>query len=399
MDISTIPSHVPANLVRDFDLLASPEVDDLYEWWRNAAAGPDIFYTPHNGGHWVATRYEDIEHILQNYAEFSSEQMMIPKAGKVLGMPPIDLDPPLHTDFRRLIVPFFTPKYIGDLETRARALTISLIDEFYERGECEFIQDFAFKMPIGIFMALANLPGGDRLRLVAMAEQVARSKDPEIKRQGFEALYAYLREVFAERRTNPGNDLFSALMEGRVDGGRPLAEAELLGMGSIILIGGIDTVASTLGFVTLFLARNPAYRRRLIEEPEIIPSALEEMMRRHEISNPCRMVVKDMEYKGISLKAGELILASTSCAGLDERRYPHPQDVDFDRADKRSLMFGRGAHQCIGAFLARTELRVFLVEWLKRIPDFKVKDGERPLAVPGVANGFVYLPLVWDVRR
>ena len=118
-------------------------------------------------------------------------------------------------------------------------------------------------------------------------------------------------------------------------------------------------------------------------------------MRRHHVANVSRVATRDMEYKGVTIKEGDIVLTATSFAGVDEKHYPDAMTVDFDRADKKNLVFGRGPHQCIGSFLARTEIRVFLTEWLKRIPDFEVKQGETPVSLPGKANRVQYLPLTW----
>jgi cytochrome P450 len=391
-----VPDHVPANLVRDFDFQELHGAEDVYASWKKVQDQyPDVFFTPRNGGHWVATRHADIDYMLQHYEQFSSAEQTIPKAGKVGSTPPVDMDPPVHTEFRKLLMPFFTAKAIGALEARARELTLALLDEFYERGECEFIADFAKKMPIGIFLSMVDLPDGDRVKLVELVDQIQRGKTPEIRQRAYMGLHEYLAAVIESRRAKPGEDILSALVKARVDNGRPLTHDELLGMGVTLLGGGLDTVAASLGFWTLFLARNPDHRRQITENPEIIPAAVEELLRRFQVGNMGRVVVQDLQYKDCPLKAGDLMLVATSCAGMDERRYPDPLLVDFARADKRSLIFGKGPHQCLGQLLARTELRIFLQEWLKRIPEFEVKPGEQPIASLGQSNTLHYLPLVW----
>lgn len=391
-----IPAHVPPALVHDFDFLAPDVEGDLYDWWAKLHAAPDIFFTPRHGGHWVTTRHDDIAHVLETWDTFSSTQMTVPKGTHSFPAPPIMYDPPLHTDFRRLLAPFFAPKSIGNLELKARALTTALLDRFADTGECEFVADFSLTMPIGIFMGLVDLPDEDRLTLIDCAEKMVRGRTPEEQTEGFLQAYQYLGKVFAERRERPGDDILSSLMAGTVEDGRPLTEHELLGAGSLLLAGGLDTVAGMLGFIMLHLATHDEHRRQLAANPDLIPGAVEELMRRHQIANVARIVVKDTVLDDVSMKAGDMVLTPTSMAGLDDRKYDDPMAVDFNRADKRSLVFGKGPHQCIGAFLARTELRVFLAEWLKRIPEFSVKSGCTPLAVPGRANAVHYLPLVWD---
>lgn len=395
--LSPVPDHVPASLVRDFDFLQAEVEGDLYEWWNALHDGPEIFFTPRHGGHWVTTRADDIGHVMENHEVFSSQQMTVPKGTHQFPSPPIMYDPPLHTDFRKLLAPFFTPKSIGDLEAKARDLSVQLIDKVAGRGHCEFVSELSLAMPIGIFLGLVDLPDSDRLELLAYAEKMVRGKTHEEQAEGFMQSYQYLGAVFAQRRENPGNDILSYALQGTVEGGRPLTEMELLGMGALLLAGGLDTVAGMMGFIMLHLARNPAHQQLLADNPDLMPQAIEELMRRHQIANVARLVVRDTVLKGVTMKAGDMVLIPTSMAGLDDRRYPDPMTVDFARADKRSLVFGKGPHQCIGAFLARTELRVFFAEWLKRVPRFSLAPGQVPVAVPGRANAVSYLPLVWEV--
>jgi cytochrome P450 len=191
--------------------------------------------------------------------------------------------------------------------------------------------------------------------------------------------------------------MISAIVHGKVDGGRAPTEAEILGLCTLLIVGGLDTVASMMGFVTAFLARHPDHRQQLLDDPKIIPQALEELFRRHGISNVGRTVIRDMDYKGVYFRAGDFVLAPTAAAGLDERHYPDAMRVDFQRVDKKHLVFGKGPHLCIGSYLARTEIRVFLNEWLKRIPHFRIKSEEEVRAQPGKANRITNLPLAWDV--
>ena len=168
-----------------------------------------------------------------------------------------------------------------------------------------------------------------------------------------------------------------------------------LGLCAALIAGGLDTVPNMLSFMTLFLARNPAHRQQLIDDPALVPDAVEELIRRHPIGNFVRVVIRDMEYKGLQFKAGEIVMTPTTLAGLDDRRYPDAMTVDFKREDKKHIAFGRGPHQCIGILLARCELRVFLAEWMKRIPHFAIKAGAQPITKAASVNHVLYLPLTW----
>jgi cytochrome P450 len=391
-----IPSHVPSSVVRDFDYLREVEDEELWAWWSRLHSGPEIFFTPRNGGHWVLTRHDTIGEVLADFSRFSSRHQTVPVAGKPFSLPPIEIDPPLHGEFRRLIAPWFTPKAMTGMEVHARSLCVELIEGFRERGHCEFISEFSLIMPIGIFLRLVDLPSEDRLPLIEIAEKVVRG-DEQTQAEGFAQAFAYLDVKLEERRRNPGDDMLSALVTGRIEGGRLLTAEEARLMGALLLAAGLDTVAGMMGFITMHLAEHPEHRRLLASEPERIHSATEELMRRYQIANVAREVIADTTFRGIAMKAGDMILTPTSMAAVDEREYEDPLKVDFDRKNKRSLVFGNGPHQCIGAFLARTEIRVFLREWLSRIPEFRIAPGQAPRVFSGRANTVSFLPLEWDV--
>lgn len=391
-----VPSHVPPELVVDFNYFQPGEGVDIYANFAKLQQGPDICYSPHLGGHWVLTRFEDIEAVFNNPADFSSRHQTVPVNPIVI--PLLEFDGAIHKDFRFLLLPFFTPKSIQRLEQVARDLSVTLIDSFYERGECDFVAEFSLKMPIMILMSLLGLPEEDTPYLIRISEDIVRSGDPQIQEAAFGRVMEYMAtRVIPDRRANPGDDIFSAVLQGEVEGGRPVTDEEVMGLGSLMIAAGLDTVVSMMGYVALFLAENPDHRQQLVDDPGLITDALEEMMRRFHIANVARVAVNDVELKGVTIKAGDNVLLATTFAGIDDHRYSNPLEVDFKRGDKRSLVFGRGPHQCIGSFLARTELRVFLQEWLARIPHFRLKEGETPVVVSGKANSVRYLPLTWDV--
>lgn len=392
-----IPAHVPEDLVRDFDFVADLHDGDLYMNAYKLHEGPDIFYTPRQGGHWVVTRYADIDRILKNDQDFTNDSMSIPRVDNPYRLLPTESNEPLHSDYRRIVLPYFTPKKIGDLGRKARELTLELMDNFAARGECEFVSEFAMQMPIGIFMSLMDLPPEDRHQLVPVVNEYVGGETLEAKFAAFAALEAYMRQKIEERRRNPGEDMLSAVLKGTAEGGRPLTEKEILGFAVLLLIGGLETVAGALGMVVAFLADYPDLRQTLIANPDKINNAIEEMLRRRAPVMFARTVARDITYEGISMAADDLVLILVASANLDDRRYDDPLKVDFDRPDKRNFAFGTGIHTCIGSFLARTELRVFVTEWLKQIPEYRIRPGTRPILAKGFSHSTEKLYLEWDV--
>lgn len=393
--VTDIPAHVPRNLVFDFDFANVPGAEEnVHLAWKRLHEGPDIFWTPHYGGHWVATRAEDIEHIQKDHEHFSHKEFSLPRGVKPFRFAPLEYDPPEHADYRQVISPAFGPAVVAGLEKEARELAIRLIENLKPKGGCEFVSDFARHLPITVFLHMVDLPLSDREKFLEWAEIMVRSPSKEVKQKAFGETVAYLSRYIDERTAHPGKDLISRVVQAKVNG-RPMERDEVLGMCTVLFFGGLDTVASMLSFVALFLARNPGHRRQLIDNPDIIPNAIEEFLRRHGLSNTTRVIAKDFDHKGIPFKQGELIQVPISLHGMDERRYENPLEVDFNRKPIHAT-FGNGPHRCPGSNLARTELRVFLQEWLSRIPDFQVKPGDKVRTQSGSVNGVVHLPLVWN---
>ena len=388
------PDNVPADLVRDFDYADMGGEKDIFTRFKKLHDGPDIFWTPHYGGHWVVTRHEDMEHILSSAAEFSNRHTTLPKQPVQILVS--ESDGQIHADYRRLLQRFFLPKNVSILEGKIRELTHSLIDGFYDQGECEFADDFSLKMPIHISMSLLDLPMEDTPFMISVSQAALHSVDMQEKVQAYGQIFQYLAEkILPARKANPGEDIISAIIHGKVDGGRATTDEETLGICLALIAGSLDTVPAMLCFMTRFLAESPAHRRQLVEDPALINEAMDEMIRRHHLGNFTRVVINDMEYKGQHFKAGDIVMSPTTLAGLDERRYDDPMTVDFRREDKKHIAFGRGPHQCIGQLLARCELRVFLTEWMQRIPDFEIKAGEQPVMQSAAVNHMLYLPLTW----
>lgn len=392
-----IPPHVPRHLVRDFDYTRVPgdEHDVHLAWKRALEDAPDVIWTPHHGGHWVATRAQPIDDFLADQVHFSNRNPTVPPMTG-LKLAPTEYDPPELVPMRNIFMPALAPGKIVALEGRVRQITHLLIDEFHARGECEFVGDFANKLPVMMFMSMVNLPDEDRDQLLVWTEWALRGT-PDQRQQANLALAGYVMKWAEVRRANPGDDLISRVVTGTFMG-RPLNQDETIGMLLNLLYGGLDTVAAMLGFAARFMAENPAHRRQMIEEPGILPDAIEELFRRFGVPNTARTVKADYVYQSqVPFKMGDQVMLPKLMHGLDERRFPDPLKVDFRRPKTAHAAFGAGPHRCPGSYLARTELKVFLQEWLGRIPEFRVKPGGRIVCQSGVSHSTLELPLVWSV--
>ena len=395
-DMSTaVPAHVPSELVVDWDFLHAVAGDeDPFLTLKRLHDGPDIFWTPHNKGHWVATRGDDIRKILSDHATFSSRVIFLPAMDRPRIIP-AEIDPPHHAAYRALISPFFYPNASASWAGEARDLAAALIDGFYAKGECEFIADFALQLPIVIFMKMCDLPLDHREMLLQWVGPIFRPTGEADIQEARAKFNAYLVDIIAARRAHPGNDLLSKTLAGTVEG-RPLNDMEAMSITNSLVLGGLDTVASSMGWMALFLAQHPAHRRQLIDEPKLIPNAVEELLRRFSIPTIARIVAKDVAFKGVALKEGDPILMSACMHGMDERSFDNPLEVDFRHADARKhSVFSQGIHRCPGSTLALAEFKIFLEEWLKRIPDFAVKPGAKVRTGSGIVHSVLSLPLAW----
>jgi cytochrome P450 len=395
---SAVPPHVRPELVVDFDYLNDPRLTlDPHEAYQGLAGGPDIVYTPRNGGHWIAARQKIIAEVFQTPALFSNHPRTIPKtASQAKPQPFSDIDPPDNAKYRRLLQQTLGPRSVVRFEQQAIDTMIELTEEIRPKGECDFAADIAQQLPIYIILRWLDLPYGDRFKLLAIADNILGHADPAERKAAKEQMGLYVDGVVTQRRARPRDDLISQLVNGQV-GDRVATHEEGRAMVANLVVGGLDTVRNMMSFFAMFLARNDGHRRQLVEDPELIPGAVEELLRWYAIPNMARSITADIDFHGVAMKAGDMILLPLVLAGRDEQAFEDALTVDFRRQPNRHITFGSGAHGCPGLHLARIELRIFLKEWLARIPDFRIRPGSRAVTRGGIILAVQSLPLVWDV--
>jgi cytochrome P450 len=388
------PSHVPAELVVDFDVYCpAGGKDNLHAAWKRLHGGPDIVWAPYHGGYWIPTRWEDIDYIQRSHDPFSMKDVTLPANTRPTRLLPLEADPPEHGPFRAILNPWFSPKKVASTKDFVHDLTVQLIEGFLPRGTCDFMSEFALQLPIAVFMRLTALPMSDRTILLKHAQMAARGTASE-RVEASRFMMAYLTPVIEARLLAPGDDLLSGVIHAKI-AEQPLKYEDLMSMLLVILFGGLDTVACTLGFIAHFLANNVAHRRELRAHPAMIPHAVEELMRRFSPSSTARTMTRDFEYKGIHFKRGDKVYVAAILAGMDDRRYADADQIDFKRKDTMHASFGNGPHRCPGSGLARLEITMFLEEWLQRIPDFWLRPGDSPVFVTGQVNCIDRLALMW----
>ncbi|MGE4429692.1 MAG: cytochrome P450 [Sphingobium sp.] len=372
-----IPDHVPAALVHDYNVYDYQDQDPFLAAHALMKAGmPDIFWSRHNGGHWIVTGAEGILQTDRDNDHFSTKRMFVPEQlnPETPFFLPNQTDLPEHTIEKGVIVPLFAPNRIQALSQDIREIANELIDPVLERGECEFIADFSSKLPVIIFLSLVDLPREDREKLIGIAHRVLDPKNEQVRMSGLADLVGYLTPIIDDRAENPKDDVISKIVHDGIHD-KQLSRDTIVKLSCTVLMGGLDTVTASLTYLARHLAMSPGDRQRLVEEPGMIPRAIEEVLRRYPVSNLARQFTRDMEYRGVRVKKNDRIVWSAAMSNLDERKFPDALTVDFDRKRQQSASFGQGIHFCPGATLARTELRIFAEVWLSRVPDFHIRPG------------------------
>ena len=396
-----LPAHVPQELAWDgvISAFASTFEDPFVGVSDHLHAGPDIIYAR---GHfrdqpgWLLTRHSHIEDVFADHELFSSADWAQTRdlLGVDWALNPLEIDPPMHGVYRDVLKPWFSPSAVNALERRVRQICRELIARFEDKGGCEFISEFASLFPSYIFLSLMGMPRDRLPEFMRWEHMYFRGETQEIRAAGLRAIFDYLASYAAERRADPGDDLVSAIVTAQVNG-RPLDDGEVMGMAMVLYTGGLDTVLSSLGWYFRHLAGDQPLQARLRAHPEDIPRAVDEFLRAFGITGNRRRVTRDCDFHGVRMKKGDWISLPTFLASRDAREFPDPHIIDLDRRP-RHVTLARGVHFCLGAHLARREIRVVLEEFLARFTNIRIPAGERARWHAEAVWGIDHLPLEWD---
>jgi cytochrome P450 len=301
--------------------------------------------------------------------------------GQVRPLIPLQIDPPEHKNYRKLLDPLFAPKQVALLEERTRTLVRELIDEVVDDRRCNFHHAVAEPLPTTVFLQLLGLPVSRLPEFLALKDGIIRppTTDPEERIRMVDVtgaqIYAVLDEALAERAKERQDDFLSRFLDAEVDGHR-LTHDEILDICYLFFLAGLDTVTASLDCFLSYLAQHPEHRQRLVDDPSCIPHAIEEMLRwETPVAGVVRITTQDTELSGCPIEAGTTVHVVIGSANTDEASWDDVDTVDFDRPSNKHLAFGGGAHRCLGSHLARMELRVALEEWHARVPDYALADG------------------------
>ncbi len=386
------PAHVPESAVFDFDMFLDPALlRDPHERVRQLLReAPPVFWTPHNRGHWITLRFEDIHRAMRDPESFSSamippEQLQAMMARMPAGMPrvpqvtPILMDPPDHTKYRAPLQRAFSPNTVMALKDEIEALSNQLVDAVVADGSCDLIAAVAEQFPVRVFLNMMGLPVERLAEFRLLVREFLKPADPtdpmDQPRRMLMIANAMKGDILA-RRDDPRDDLISALWKIEVDG-QPTTFDLMEDYACLLFIAGLDTVINGIGFGIRHLAANPDLQAELRANPKLIPEAAEEILRRYSFVVPQRRIARDTELGGQALKAGDTIGLYLPAACLDPETFPAPEQFDLKRENKAHISFGAGPHRCIGSHLARIELHSLYSVILEKLPTFRL-DLDKP---------------------
>ena len=387
------------NWETDYDILDPDYVADPFPVWDDLRKTCPIASTTRWGGSWLPTRYADVSAIAHDIEHFSSREVgVLPGNDDGIEFPPlapISVDPPVHTWTRRLLLPWFSHKRVEGYEAFTRELCNKLIDGFDATGTADAAAGYAQQIPVRVIALVLGVPDDMSDTFTGWVRDILEfGHDPVRLAHGRDAMIAYLATAIEERRGSDGTDLISELLRTDVDG-EPVPDALILGIAALTMIAGIDTTWSGIGASMFHLATHKADRERLVAEPELIPTAIEEFLRAYSPVTMARIVASDYEFNGCPMKENDKVLLNFPAANRDPEAFERADEVVIDREINRHVAFGAGIHRCAGSNLARMEMRVAVEEWLKRIPEFHVPDGAEVTWAGGQVRGPRSLPVVF----
>lgn len=382
---------------------ADPEwVNDPYPIWEDLRERCPVAHTERYGGAWFPATHEGVSKIANDTENFTSRAVIINNGrpegedipAPIGGAPPITSDPPFHQIARRLILPALAPGPINALEPRVRSLCVDLLDEMKDHKVVNGGMDYAQHIPPAVISRMLGFPEEDEELFRSFVHLVVNAIDLPVEQriEQFQPVIDYFEIQIEDHRANPRDDLTSYLLDVEV-AGEKLAIEHVFGTMILILIAGIDTTWSAIGASLWHLAKSPDDLARLVNEPNLMPIAIEELLRFYAPVTMARLVNKDMEYMGCPMKEYDWILLGFPAANRDPKVFEDADRFIIDRLENRHLAFGLGIHRCAGSNLARMELRVAIEEFIKRYPRFELAEPDAVTWAPGQIRGPRNLPI------
>ena len=407
-DAPPVPAHVPPERVLDTRFAQGQIAFDMPDPYlpSDVMRDPDvprILYYPwptsgRQHGAWTVSHYDDIRRVYEDNDTFSTEgaAQFQALAGETFPSIPLGIDPPDHGRYRKFLNPWFTPVAMNAMEPIIHGVVTEMIDAVIANGEVDIAYDFGRIYPVRVFLNLMGFPFSMFDQFLEWEYAILHDPDIGAKAAAVTGILAYLRGFIAEKQANPDETLGSYIANGQIDG-EPLSPDETIGMTWFLWLGGLDTVASTISQMFRRLGMDSELQARIRANPDIVNSAVEEFLRMQPLVNSGRRIKRDFTWHGIDLKEGDWIACINNSGNFDETQFACPREFDPERKNNRHFTLVGGVHICLGAHLARRELRVLLREWLTRVPPFVIKPGADTTVIPGLLS-IRNLPIVWDAK-
>jgi cytochrome P450 len=396
------PSNAPSESPLVFDPYAYEVHEDPFPIYRRLRDEAPAYWNE-TLRFWALSRHADVLAAFKDHARFSNRFGVSIDAGTFhenasATMSFLAMDPPRHDRLRALVSKAFTPRRVAELEPRVRALAVEHLDAVADREGCDFIRDFAGKLPMDVISEMLGVPKADRAMLRGWADDMVHRDEgvtemPQAAIEGGLRALHYFSEMLADRRKSPGSDLTGALVGSEIDGDR-LSDREIIGFLILMVVAGNETTTKLLGNALYWLWRNPGERDRLLRDASLLPRWVEETLRYDNSTQAlARVMGAELELHGKKLRCGDKVVLLLGAGNRDERAFPDPDRFDLLRDTSAMLSFGQGIHFCLGASLARLEGRVALEEVWKRFPRYEIEPAGIVRVHSVNVRGFAALPI------
>jgi len=373
---------------------------DVYGMFDMAREKGPFFLSTAARGFWVFTDLDLITEANRRPDLFSSSVLEVFRSHDHVfpTMIPEQLDPPEHMKYRAPIMALFTPGAVKRYEDEFRRLCVEYIDRIVGRDSVDFMIELGRPLPADFFLGLMGVKPERRAALteaLILANFTTPSEDPTgvVRQTNAEIVIKAIKELIAELRAHPNDGLFSMIMSRPIEG-RAMTDEEAFGVGILLANAGVETTGGALGYIFQYLAANPDKRDAIAADPSLIPSAVEELLRTFPVANSNRTVMKDEDFHGCPVRKGDRVVISTISANRDPKLMPDGGRVILDRFPNRHAVFSVGPHHCLGAHIARLEIRITLEEWHRRIPKYRIAPGFEPHHHVGSTISMTSLPLL-----
>lgn len=357
-------------------------LDSIFETYRKLRSECPVGRSDKYGGFWYLAKNDDIYAAEQDHQTFSvAPSMLLPNFGTETPLIPIDIDPPAHMDYRRILLPLFTPAAIDTLTPRVNQVAHDLATAIDTSRSADISEAFARPLPTIIFSYLAGFPEEDWPRFDRWIDEIVyeRVDKPEVASKAADEVFSYFDDLLKKRRGEPPrNDLVGYLLAAEVNG-NPLSNEELLSYCFLLFLAGLDTTAWAIRSSVWWLAQHPDAQQQLRENPEAVPVAVEEFLRTlSPVQAMARTATRDVEVGGKQIRAGDRVVLSFGSGNRDEDKYERADEILIDREQNRHFAFGVGIHRCLGSNLGRREVVVALQQFLANVPPFSLADQDQP---------------------